>query len=260
MSSAISLQMLGQSGCRVAFPGLTVYADPYLSHSVQALDAPDLRRQTPIAFDPESVTDADWMLITHEHIDHCDPHTLPKLARSSPQCRFVGPKVVLDLLRSWGIDDSRLVVAETRWIDLGKGVTVHAVPAAHPDLDRDEAGRFRYVGYVLQHEGKRIYVAGDTKVCEELLTSLKALAPIDTALLPVNEHNFFRGRRGIIGNMSIRDAFGLASEIGIRRVIPVHWDMFAVNSVYPEEIEVVYRKSKPNFELRMAKCPETVLL
>jgi L-ascorbate metabolism protein UlaG (beta-lactamase superfamily) len=141
---------------------------------------------------------------------------------------------------------------------LGKGVSVYTVPAAHPRLEHDAAGRLTCVGYVLQYADKRIYVAGDTMVCEELLAGLKALPPIDVALLPVNEHNFFRGRRGIIGNMSIRDAFGLAGEVGIRTVIPVHWDMFAVNSAYPEEIEIVYRKMQPAFELRLAKCPETV--
>jgi hypothetical protein len=90
-SMRIPVGMLGQSGCRLAFAPATVYLDPYLSNSVQELDAPDLARQVPIACQPDDVTDADWVLITHEHIDHCDPHTLPKLAKASPQARFVGP-------------------------------------------------------------------------------------------------------------------------------------------------------------------------
>jgi len=256
----ISLQVLGQSGCKLSFPGLTVYADPYLSHSVQVLDAPDLERQTPIPFAPAQVTDADWMLVTHQHIDHCDPHTLPELAKASPRCRFVGPKGVLDILSTWGVDRSRLHLAEARWLQLGEGVRVHAVPAAHPRLEQEPAGWYKCVGYVVEHADKRIYVAGDTMVCEELLAALAGLRPIAVGLLPVNEHNFFRGRRGIIGNMSIRDAFSLAAEIGIETVIPVHWDMFTANSVYPEEIQVVYQKMRPAFRLRMARSPETVLV
>jgi L-ascorbate metabolism protein UlaG (beta-lactamase superfamily) len=73
--------------------------------------------------------------------------------------------------------------------------------------------------------------------------------PIDIALLPVNEDNFFRRRRGIVGNMTIREAFGLAAEVGIRRVVPVHWDMFAVNSASPEEIKAVYRADAWPFDL-----------
>jgi glycosyltransferase involved in cell wall biosynthesis len=67
--------------------------------------------------------------------------------------------------------------------------------------------------------------------------------------LPVNEHNFFRGRRGIIGNMSIREAFGLASEIGAKQVVATHWDMFAANSVEPDEIRLVHQKLDPGFAL-----------
>jgi L-ascorbate metabolism protein UlaG (beta-lactamase superfamily) len=67
--------------------------------------------------------------------------------------------------------------------------------------------------------------------------------------LPVNEDNFFRRRRGIVGNMTIREAFGLAAEVGIQSVVPVHWDMFAVNSASPEEIKAVYKADAWPFEL-----------
>jgi hypothetical protein len=38
------------------------------------------------------------------------------------------------------------------------------------------------------------------------------LGPIDVAFLPMNERSFFRKRRGIIGNMSVREAFAMAAE------------------------------------------------
>ncbi len=46
-------------------------------------------------------------------------------------------------------------------------------------------------------------------------------------------------------------AFGLAEEIGISLVVPVHWDMFAANSVSPDEIMAIYRQIKPRFDLEM---------
>ena len=66
-------------------------------------------------------------------------------------------------------------------------------------------------------------------MCDELIDVLKNIGDIDIALLPVNEDNYFERRRGIVGNMSARDAFGLAAEVGIKSVVPVHWDMFAIN-------------------------------
>lgn len=249
MTASIPIENLGQSGCRLAFHGTTVYMDPYLSNSVQICDSPDLARLRPIPCLPGEIADADWVLITHEHIDHCDPHTLPELAAASPQARFMGPPPVLGHLRAWGIEECRLVPAEETWLPLGGHLSVRALPAAHPAIARNERGQLACVGYLLEYRGQRIYLAGDTSVTEELLDALKAHGPIHTAFLPVNEHNFFRGRRGIIGNMTIREAFLLAGEVGIRQVIPVHWDMFAVNSAQPEEIEAVYRAMQPDFRL-----------
>src|SRR5690606_2743074 len=144
------------------------------------------------------------------HIDHCDPHTLPALAAASPGARFMGPAPVADVLAGWGIPGKRIVLAREEWLPLSGDVRIHAVPAAHPEIARDATGNLACVGYVIEHAGRRSYIAGDTSVRQELLDALSALAPIATAILPVNERNFFRDRRGIIGNMSVREAFLMA--------------------------------------------------
>ena len=96
-----------------------------------------------------------------------------------------------------------------------------------------------------------IYSAGDTSLCEEIITQLRKLPIINLGLLPVNEDNFFRRRRGIIGNMSIREAFGLADEIGIEKVLPMHWDLFDANGALKEEIESIYKGYNWKFKLIM---------
>lgn len=250
-SPSIPVRLLGQSGCRLGVPGCTIYLDPYLSHSVQELDAPDLVRLTPIPMRPDQIDDADWVLITHSHIDHCDPHTLPGLAQASPSARFVGPPAVLRMLAQWGIAGERLQPATEAWTGLAPNVGVHSVPAAHPEIERDADGHLACVGYVVEHAGRRIYLAGDTSVRQPVLDAVAALAPIATAVLPVNERNFFRDRRGIIGNMSVREAFQMADELGTENVVPVHWDMFAANAVGHDEILAVYEHMRPSFRLLM---------
>ncbi|MEB3318514.1 MAG: MBL fold metallo-hydrolase [Cyanobacteriota bacterium] len=248
-ASRARVEHLGQTGLKIDLDDLTVLVDPYLSHSVQELDAPDLVRQVPIPYQPGELTTVDWVLITHEHMDHCDPHTLPVLAQASPQARLVGPLAVRKQLEQWGISGERIMQAPPVEFDLGAGLSVQAIPAAHPRIRCDQDGQPQAVGYLFQHDGRSLYLAGDTSVCDELLEVLKGVGPIDTALLPVNEDNFFRRRRGIVGNMTIREAFGLAAEVGIRTVVPVHWDMFAINSASPEEINAVYKGDAWPFEL-----------
>lgn len=243
------IEHLGQTGLRIDLEELTVLVDPYLSHSVQELDSPDLVRKVPIPYQPHYLTMVDWVLITHEHMDHCDPHTLPILAQASPQARFIAPLPVLNQLERWGISSDRIMNASLDEFDLGFGLRVMAIPSAHPRICFDRSGNPLAVGYLFKHQGRSLYLAGDTSICDELLEALTALGQIDTALLPVNEDNFFRRRRGIVGNMSIREAFGLAAEIGIRSVVPVHWDMFDANSVTLDEIYAVFKSDSWPFEL-----------
>src|SRR3546814_6558715 len=128
----IPVQLLGQSGCRLGFQGGTVYLDPYLSNSVQELDAPDLARLLPIPCRPEQITDADWVLITHEHIDHCDPHTLPHLPAASPTARFMGPAPVLQLLAQRGLPRDPLPLAPHQASEPARGPAPPALPPPPP--------------------------------------------------------------------------------------------------------------------------------
>lgn len=249
MQGNIPVQTLGQSGMRLAFPEAIIYVDPYLSNSVQELDADDLERLVDAPINADKVTDADWVLITHEHIDHCDPHTIPKLAKASPHARFVGPAPVLEILKSWGIAETRLQLAEESWQSLATDLDAMAIPAAHLNVERDSNNQLRYIGFLLNYQGNKIYIAGDTVVCDEVIDALRAQLPIHTAFLPVNEHNYFKNKRGIIGNMSAREAFQLADELNIKQVVALHWDMFSINSVSPAEIRLIHETMKSKFDL-----------
>ncbi|AGY57861.1 MBL fold metallo-hydrolase [Gloeobacter kilaueensis] len=249
---AIVVRPLGQAGFKLTFEHTVVYIDPYLSDYVAKVEGPDMRRQISIPVLPETIDDADWVFISHIHIDHCDPETLLPISRASQTCRFLCPNTVKICLSDLGIAPERLVLApEKEWLPLGPHLRVRAVPAVHPCIERDESGCLLCVGYVLDYRGRLLYHAGDTSPADELVEALKQLGTIDTALLPVNERNFYRERRGILGNMSVREAFQLADEIGTRTVVPMHWDMFAPNAVFREEIELLYQLLQPSFQLRL---------
>lgn len=243
------IEHLGQSGLKINHDSQCILVDPYLSNSVEILDSSDLKRQIPIPYKPENLTNINWILISHEHIDHCDPHTIPILSKVNPNAKFIGPYLVRNILKNWNINESNIINLMDNEIDLGNDLSITPVPCSHPKLEFSEDGFPRTVGWIIDNKKSRIYIAGDTSVSQQLINFLKKLPKIDLAILPVNEDNFFRRRRGIIGNMSIREAFELANELKINQLFPVHWDMFKVNSTLPEEIEIVYRSYKWNFKL-----------
>ena len=249
-SSALRIRSLGQTGFRFEFAGTVVYIDPYLSNSVQEKEADDLVRLIPVPVLPTNVTDAGWIIITHEHRDHCDLETLLPISAASTMCRFIGPPAVVDMLESAGVSSERIWTARCGVARrLGLEWEIHPVPSAHPGVERDDQGACRWLGYVIRAGSRYIYHAGDTSADEEVIAAVKAFGKIDMAFLPVNERNYYRERRGIIGNMSVREAFHFAEEIGVSALVPTHWDMFEANSVFKEEIELLYEKISPEFEL-----------
>lgn len=245
----MKIEHLGQSGLKIIHKSQFILIDPYLSNSVELLDSPDLIRQVPILYKPQDLNNVNWIILTHEHIDHCDPYTIPFLSKANPNAKFIGPFPVRSLLKKWDVPTENIIKLTTEEIDLGDNLTILPVPCSHPTLQLSHDGFPSTVGWILDNHKTRIYIAGDTSVNQELINFLCQKPKVDVAILPVNEDNFFRRRRGIIGNMSIREAFELADELEIKKIFPVHWDMFKVNSTLPKEIDIIYDGYDWKFQL-----------
>jgi L-ascorbate metabolism protein UlaG (beta-lactamase superfamily) len=236
----------------LSFGDLTLYIDPYLSESVAEQFGEHLRRQVPPPLAPNEVKDADWVLITHEHLDHLDPKTLEGISRASAGCRVICPAAWVESVIACGFPRDRVQVVSEDWLPLNSEVSVRAVPAAHPHVERDANGHLLRVGYVLRFPGVTVYHAGDTSPDDAILAALRSCGPVDIALLPINERNFYRDREGILGNMSVREAMAFATELGVGLLVPIHWDLFAPNSVLPEEVTLLHRALNPPFALAFA--------
>jgi len=252
-SRKIAIEPLGQTGYRFRFAGLNIYIDPYLSNSVQELEDPGMERLVPVPVSGNEITDADYLFITHVHRDHCDAETILAISGAST-CKLAGPGPVCNRLREIGIGSERIIQAGKSPITLARDLVVHPVPAAHPEIEETGDGGWFAVGYVFVYRGYRLYHAGDTSLRDEVIDAVRAVGDIDKAFLPVNERNFYKDKRGIIGNMTIREAFYMAEAINARTLVPTHWDMFAINRVFPEEIELVYNRLEPGFELEILPC------
>ena len=255
----MQIQFLGQAGFLIEAAGARLAIDPYLSNSVAEQFGAQHARQVPVVATPAALAPLDLVLLTHAHLDHTDPQSLVPLAAASPAAAFLAPFESRALLREWGIDSRRIIPPPGVWSELAPGLEIRAVPAAHVALERDAKGESRYIGYLLRSGGVTLYHAGDTIPHPEIFESL-AGERIDCALLPVNERNFYRDREGIVGNMSVREAFRMAADLGAATVVPLHWDMFSSNSVHPAEIELLHELEAPPFSLEIMRAGTVKLL
>ena len=248
------LWWLGQSGFLLQWQGVHVLLDPYLSDSLtkkySQTDKPHVR-MTEQVIDPAQLLFVDIATSTHNHTDHLDADTLCPILERNPNLKLVVPEAN----RAFVIE--RLKIDPAIPIGLNDGTSVElsgikfsGVASAHETLDRDEHGRARYLGYVLQFGGWSIYHSGDTVRYEGMSEKLRPFK-IDVALLPINGR---APERRIPGNLFGREAAQLAKDIAAKLVIPCHYEMFEFNTASPDEfVAESERLSQP---YRVLKCGE----
>jgi len=226
---------LGQSGFLIQWNGSTLLFDPYLSDSLTKKYAETLKphvRMSELVIDPLLLNNIDVVTSSHNHTDHLDAETLMPLLRNNPDLIFIIPEAnrsfVCDRLNCpvdfpVGLNDGETTIL--------KGFTFHGIPAAHNTIDRDEKGRCRFMGFVVQFGKWSVYHSGDTLWYDNMAETLKPFH-IDVAFLPINGND---PSRGVAGNLSCSEAAQLGKEIGARLVIPHHYNMFEFNTADPSE-------------------------
>lgn len=230
----LHLWWLGQSGFLVQWQGRHLLFDPYLSNSLTAkyagTDKPHVR-MTERVIAPERLKFVDVVTSSHNHTDHLDKATLVPLLAANPRAQLVIPEANREFVADRLECPAELPIG----LDAGQHrefahFRIHAVPAAHNRLERDDAGRHKFLGYVVQAGPWTLYHSGDTKRYEGMDDWLKR-RPVDVALLPINGD---RPERRVAGNLDGLEAASLAKDIGARLVIPCHFEMFEFNTASPD--------------------------
>jgi len=232
----LSLWWLGQSGFLIAWNGHRFIFDPYLSDSLTrkyaSTDKPHVRI-TERVIDPTRLDEIDIVTSSHNHTDHLDAETLLPLLERSPRLEIVVPEAnVVFAAERLGLPESRLrggrVGVPLRFESIG--LELEAVPAAHEEIELDDEGRHRFVGWIARFGPFAIYHSGDTVLCRGMAETLRPHR-IDLALLPINGR---APERRVAGNLNAEEAANLAKDIGARLVIPCHYDLFEFNTASPE--------------------------
>jgi len=234
-SEHFHLWWLGQSGYLLKWQGHHLLIDPYLSDSLtekyKNTDKPHIRLSE-LVVRPEKLDFIDLVTSSHDHTDHLDGVTLKALIRVNPDLKMIIPeanrKFVSERIEEFpdfpiGLNDGESV--ET------SGYRITAIPASHNELERDEQGKCKFLGYIFQMGPWTIYHSGDTLGHEEIIRALGPFS-IDLAILPINGN---KPERRVAGNLDCNEAVTLSKAIGAKITIPCHYDMFTFNTEDPEK-------------------------
>ncbi|NBA86955.1 MBL fold metallo-hydrolase [Emticicia sp. CRIBPO] len=235
--SGFKIWWLAQSGFLISWQGRHLLFDPYLSDSLSVkyqYTAKPHVRMSELVVAPEGLDFIDIVTSSHNHTDHLDAETLMPILKNNEDIKFIIPEAnrsfVCDRLKCpedfpVGLNDG----LSFEW----KGFKIHGVPAAHNELERNEKGECKFMGFVAQFGEYSVYHSGDTLWYEGIVDILKPFN-IDVAFLPINGN---KPERKVAGNLNAEEAARLGKEIGAKLVIPHHYDLFEFNTADPKEFE-----------------------
>lgn len=228
--SYFHLWWLGQSGYLLQWNGKRVLIDPYLSDSLTqkylTTDKPHTRISE-LVVKPELLKNISIVTSSHNHTDHLDAETLIPVLQNNPGIQFIIPeanrnfvaeRVKCEVDFPIGLNDGQSVNID--------GFTFHGIPAKHNEIDRDEKGNCKYMGYVIEFGNYKIYHSGDTLWFDGMVDLLKPFN-VDVALLPINGN---KPERKVAGNLDCKEAAELGKAINAKMVIPCHYDLFEFNT------------------------------
>jgi L-ascorbate metabolism protein UlaG (beta-lactamase superfamily) len=207
----LHITWLGQGGYLFELASKRLAVDPYLSDS---LAAKGVGRLFPAPVTPEELR-ADFIICTHDHADHFDPDTVLPAKAAHPETEVIGPSSVASHGKELGLS-VRTLASDEADLQLGP-FTIRAVQAHHSDPDA--------VGLLISAGGYQVYLTGDTTYTDELATIAANHGSVDLLLICIN---------GKLGNMSAVEAAKVAADLRPKLAIPMHYGMFASNTVEPE--------------------------
>ena len=171
------INWLGHDGFRID-ADKTIYIDPY-----QISDGPE----------------ADLILITHDHFDHCSPEDVAKIQHS-------GSIIVTEK------DSASKLSGDVRVVKVGESLSIdniqiEAVPAYNTNKDFHPKSN-GWLGFIVDIDGVKVYHAGDTDFIPEMKDF-----NTDIALLPVSGTYV----------MTADEAVEAAMAINPKIAIPMHY-------------------------------------
>ena len=159
----VKLYALVHASIRIVYDGKEIEVDPVRKLGNRTIDYTKMPK-------------ADYLFVTHEHGDHFDKEALQLLSADKT--------LLITNERCAGMLGHGEVMSNGDGRQLPDGISVKAVPAYNTTeghLQFHPKGRDN--GYVLNLDGLRIYIAGDT----EDIPEMEGIKDIDIAFLPCNQ-------------------------------------------------------------------------
>ncbi len=211
----VAITWIGHASFLLQFPDLNVLVDPNFANWLFLL-----KRIKRSGLHIRDLPPIDLVLLTHAHFDHFHKPTLRKLPKPGVG---VMPWGMADLAHGLGFGR----VVELEWWESFKhrDWSVTLTPGKHWGARVLHDHHRGYGGFVLEHQGRRIYHAGDSAYFDGFKEIGRVLAP-EIALLPIGAYHPETFRHG---HMGPDDAIKVFKELKAKWLVPMHYGTFRLS-------------------------------
>ncbi|HHY85433.1 MAG TPA: MBL fold metallo-hydrolase [Verrucomicrobia bacterium] len=208
----VAITWIGHASFLIQFTDLNVLVDPNFANWLFLL-----KRIKHCGLKIEDLPPIDLVLLTHAHFDHFHKPSVRRLPH---------PKIGV---MPWGMGDLALDLGFDRIIELEwwesfahKDWKVTLTPSKHWGARTLRDVHRGYGGFILEHQGRRIYHAGDSAYFHGFQQIGRRLPP-EIALLPIGAYHPESFRRVHMGPDQAIKAF---DALRARYLVPMHYGSF----------------------------------
>lgn len=149
--------------------------------------------------------DADYIFITHSHYDHFDTKDILRVAKIDTV--FIAVPETKSSFQLLGVPEDQIITVEPNEKYDVKGIKFKTVPA-YNENKKYHPKENKWVGYIIELDGLKYYIAGDTDNINEIQD-----VKCDIAFLPI----------GGEFTMNAKEAADLANKIDSKVIVPIHY-------------------------------------
>ena len=210
---------LGHASFFIRVAGITLLIDPIL------FDVSLIKRKSALPIDPNQLRNIDYILISHDHRDHCDKKSLQVLSKNNPNAVYLTGLKVDVVIKNMTKTSSIQAAGWYQQYNTKSEIKITYVPSRHYGRRYLTDTNVRlWGGYVIQAAGQTIYFGGDSGYGSHFADIAKIFPSIDYALIGIGAYKpeFFMGQ----SHLSPTDAIKAFHDTKAKHLIPMHYGTF----------------------------------
>lgn len=217
-----SITWLGHASFLIHMEGARILIDPVLGQPGFYL-----KRYTEFPFELQALRDIDYILISHNHRDHCDKESIELLAEQNPNTTWLCGLGLNKILENWTGSQNISAAGWYQQYDLGDlPLKISFLPTRHwSRRGLNDTNESLWGAFLLEGSDKKIYFGGDTGYSSSIFTRVNEL---------FGEVDFYLAGIGAFAppwfmapsHMHPKDAAKASNEMHAKNMLPMHYGTF----------------------------------